>query len=81
MIMVKVSYIEESYRRMGLGRFMMTALEKCAELWKMEKVVLTVLKNNSDAREFFSKLGYLLDETSPDANEKADYEILSKELI
>ncbi|XP_055378260.1 N-alpha-acetyltransferase 40 [Condylostylus longicornis] len=72
--------IEQDFRRIGLGRFMMAALEKCAEFWNMEKVVLTVLRNNYDAKAFFSKLDYKLDETSPDDNEKVDYEILSKVL-
>lgn len=73
--------IETESQRKGLGKFMMTALENCAKHWEMEKVVLTVLKNNPIASEFFSKIGYTLDETSPDVLEKAEYEIFSKKLI
>lgn len=72
--------IEKSSQRQGLGKFMMNALEMCAKHWDMEKVVLTVLKNNPIAGEFFRKVGFILDETSPDVLEKADYEILSKQL-
>ncbi|XP_055907721.1 N-alpha-acetyltransferase 40 [Eupeodes corollae] len=72
--------IEKSFQRQGLGKFMMTALENCAKHWEMEKVVLTVLKNNPIAAEFFRKIGFVLDETSPDILEKAEYEILSKQI-
>lgn len=70
--------IEPSAQRQGLGKHMMLALEQCAKHWKMEKVVLTVLKNNDNAQAFFKAIGYTLDDSSPDVLEKADYEILSK---
>lgn len=73
--------IEKSSQRKGLGKFMMIALEECAKYWGMEKIILTVLKNNKDGMEFFIKLGFSVDETSPDKSEKADYEILSKKLL
>ncbi|XP_061402893.1 N-alpha-acetyltransferase 40 [Musca vetustissima] len=70
--------IEPSAQRQGLGKHMMLALERCAKHWKMDKIVLTVLKNNDNARAFFKTIGYVLDDSSPDILEKADYEILSK---
>lgn len=70
--------IEPIAQRQGLGKHMMLALERCANQWKMEKVVLTVLKNNENAKAFFKVIGYNLDDSSPDILEKADYEILSK---
>ncbi|TMW53306.1 hypothetical protein DOY81_001606 [Sarcophaga bullata] len=70
--------IEPSAQRKGLGKHMMMALEQCAKHWKMEKIVLTVLKNNENAQAFFKAIGYTLDDSSPDILEKADYEILSK---
>lgn len=70
--------IEPSAQRKGLGKHMMMALEQCAKHWKMEKVVLTVLKNNENAQAFFKAIGYTLDDSSPDILEIADYEILSK---
>jgi hypothetical protein len=42
-------------------------------------VVLTVLKNNAAAVQFYARLGYALDETSPEEG-KAPYEIRSKAL-
>jgi len=73
--------IEVTMQRQGLGKFMMKALEQCALYWQMEKIVLTVLKNNSNAAAFFRAVGYTLDDSSPDVLEKADYEILSKQII
>ncbi|XP_075147522.1 N-alpha-acetyltransferase 40 [Haematobia irritans] len=73
--------IDPSAHRQGLGKHMMSALEKCAKHWKMDKVVLTVLKNNVNAQGFFKSMGYILDDSSPDILEKADYEILSKSVL
>lgn len=49
--------VEREYQRKGLGAFMMKALECISEHFKMEKLVLTVLKNNPDACRFYDKLG------------------------
>ncbi|KAI4472726.1 hypothetical protein M0802_016541 [Mischocyttarus mexicanus] len=73
--------LEESVRGKGLGRFMMQALESMAFKHKMQKVVLTVLKNNPPALHFFYALGYKLDNTSPPNSEKKDYVILSKQVL
>lgn len=70
--------VDKSVQRQGLGRFIMSALDECAKHWGMEKVVLTVLKNNTGAISFFKTNGYDLDDSSPDILENADYEILSK---
>ncbi|XP_017877824.1 N-alpha-acetyltransferase 40 [Ceratina calcarata] len=70
--------LESSVRRKGLGQFMMTALECMAANNKMRKVVLTVLKHNPSAIQFFYSVGYKMDKTSPPASEQVDYIILSK---
>lgn len=47
----------------------------------MQGVMLTVMSGNMAAREFYSKLGYRVHNTSPgydDATEAAGYEILHK---
>lgn len=72
--------IEPTVQRQGLGKFMMTALERCAQYWHMEKVVLTVLKSNANAMNFFKTIGYTLDASSPDILDKAEYEIWSKQI-
>lgn len=49
--------LESTVRRKGLGHFMMSALEAMASENKMRKVVLTVLKLNPSAMQFFYSLG------------------------
>ena len=71
-------HIEKNYQRHGLGTFLLQALEEVAKHYNMEKLVLTVLNNNEDAKEFFMKVGFKLDDTSPDTFEESDYQILSK---
>lgn len=48
--------VEENYQRKGLGRFIMELLETIAKAWKMEKIILTILKNNSIASNFYNGL-------------------------
>uniref|UniRef100_A0A7G3AM73 N-alpha-acetyltransferase 40 n=1 Tax=Lutzomyia longipalpis TaxID=7200 RepID=A0A7G3AM73_LUTLO len=72
--------LEESARRKGLGSHMMSILEKAAAHWRMEKIVLTVLKNNPSGMDFFRKIGYTTDETSPGREENQPYEILSRDI-
>ena len=72
--------LEEEVRRKGLGKFMLQVLELVGFTANMKKVILTVLKHNPGAKEFFTSLKYTLDETSPEDNmiEQYPYEILSK---
>lgn len=71
--------VEQESQRKGLGEFMMSALERMAKIWSMERLVLTILTNNDGAMRFYKRLGYVLDETSPDKSDEPSYEILSKE--
>uniref|UniRef100_A0A182WHD3 N-alpha-acetyltransferase 40 n=1 Tax=Anopheles minimus TaxID=112268 RepID=A0A182WHD3_9DIPT len=73
--------VEAEYQRKGLGAFMMKALEKMAQHFSLEHVVLTVLKNNDDGMRFYRRLGYKVDEMSPDKEENAAYEIMSKPMF
>ncbi|KOX70417.1 N-alpha-acetyltransferase 40 [Melipona quadrifasciata] len=70
--------LESAVRRKGLGHFMMSALESMASKNKMRKVILTVLKHNPSAMQFFYSLGYKIDKTSPSTSDQLDYIILSK---
>lgn len=67
-------------RRQGLGKFMLQILELIAFSNGMKKVILTVLKNNPGAIEFFKSMNYEVDDTSPidDAFDTYDYVIMSK---
>ena len=59
----------------------MKALESLSKVWELERVVLTILTNNEGAKRFYkNRLGYSLDEMSPDKNDETAYEILSKEI-
>ncbi|KFB39091.1 AGAP008428-PA-like protein [Anopheles sinensis] len=73
--------VESEYQRKGLGAFMMKALERMAQHFSMERVVLTVLKNNEDGMRFYQRLGYEVDEMSPGKEENAAYEIMSKSMM
>lgn len=73
--------VDSEFQRKGLGAFMMRALEKMAQHYGMERVVLTVLKNNDDGMRFYKMLGYDVDETSPDKADNVAYEILSKSML
>jgi len=70
--------VSSTARRMGLGKMMMQQLWKIGSSWKMKKTMLTVLKENTAAFEFYTKLGFAIDETSPSKFEQeVDYEIMS----
>ena len=71
--------IDKEHQRKGLGRRLMCLVEQLAAATNMTKVVLTVFRANKGAMEFYEKLGYTVDETSPSQHgEWTDYEILSK---
>eukprot|EP00198_Chlamydomonas_reinhardtii_P013340 XP_001702677.1 predicted protein [Chlamydomonas reinhardtii] len=58
--------VARAAQQRGLGRAMMELLEQIAWGAGMSKVMLTVFTENVPALAFYSKLGYRLDETSPD---------------
>lgn len=70
----------EDVKRKGLGKFMSQLLELIAFKNNFKKVVLTVLKHNANALEFYKSMRYMIDETSPedDFEEQFCYFILSK---
>lgn len=70
-------------QRRGLGQRLMGVLEHMALQAGMSKVMLTVFKENTAAVNFYRKLGYSLDASSPDhaacgGVTSAGYHILSK---
>lgn len=72
--------IEAEYRRLGIGRYLMNILQTLATKYRMRKVILTTLKENTGAFEFYTKaLKFTIDKNSPSCfDQVADYEILSK---
>jgi len=68
-------------RRGGIGTTMMKQLSRIGSSYRMEKVMLTVLKDNNAALEFYKRIGLGVDETSPSmSEEEVDYEIMSRSL-
>lgn len=74
-------------RGRGLGVLLMTRMEEIGRLVGLEKAMLTVFKCNATARRFYEKVGYEVDEYSPQPRrlrngtiKEFDYLILSKRL-
>ena len=79
---IAVMYVYEllilpDFQKKGLGKELMIKAEWIAQHMKMEKMMLTVFRSNSNALEFYRVLGYSMDEISP---LDRDYIILSKSL-
>ena len=71
--------VDQRFQRHGLGKALMAISEKIAVQAEVSKVMLTVFKKNQDAMEFYRRLNYEIDSSSPSMHkELADYEILSK---
>lgn len=54
------------FRQFGLGKFMMNRLETLAKKTKMRKVMLTVFKSNTNARQFYDRLGFKVEYSTPE---------------
>ncbi|KAH8102464.1 acyl-CoA N-acyltransferase [Cristinia sonorae] len=63
-------------RGFGLGKQLMDFLASIGKKWRMECLMLTVLKVNKGAIRFYKSYGLQVDEYSPD-DPDCDYEILS----
>ncbi|KAH9847356.1 acyl-CoA N-acyltransferase [Lenzites betulinus] len=58
--------VSEAYRNAGLGRFFVEKLTTIGKHWGMSKIMLTVLKSNAAARQFYGKTGFEVDPISPE---------------
>lgn len=58
--------VSKHVRRYGLGRWLTLKLADIGAEWGMQKVVLTVFKANQPALSFYTSVGFLIDESSPD---------------
>ena len=72
---------------LGLGKQLMLTLEDIGWRVGLEKAMLTVFKSNTKALRFYDRLGFVVDEYSPQPRKlrngtvkEADYLILSKRL-
>jgi len=67
--------VEQTKKRLGLGRLLMRACEKIAVELGLKHMALTVLKKNEGARAFYEKIGY---EETDHAPADAHYVIMRK---
>ena len=80
-------HLEEEVRGKGFGKRLMTIIEETGRRTGMAKSMLTVFVCNAAAMEFYERLGYRIDEFSPEPRKlrngvvkEPDYHILSKRL-
>ncbi|KAJ5610534.1 hypothetical protein N7510_007253 [Penicillium lagena] len=79
-------HLSPAARGRGLGRELMERMERIGRAVGVEKAMLTVFESNETACRFYYRLGYEIDEYSPQPRRlrngtiKADYLILSKRL-
>lgn len=81
-------HIAEHCQGSGLGKYLMGQMEDVGRKAGVKKAMLTVFRANEQARGFYAKLGYEVDDYSPRPKrlrggivKEADYIILSKPLI
>ncbi|TDL28728.1 acyl-CoA N-acyltransferase [Rickenella mellea] len=80
--------IASQARRMGLGAALVHNLECIGRALVMEKLMLTIFRANTDAKQFYILNRFAIDDTSPDSSQGkeggeegqsiCDYEMLSK---
>lgn len=69
-------HVDTEHQRQGLGEELMRISRTLATAFKMDKIMLTVFRSNQPALQFYNKLNFSTDKSSPAKNE-ADYMILS----
>lgn len=80
-------HLSPTAQGLGLGKQLMLTLEDIGRRIGLEKAMLTVFKSNTKALRFYDRLGFAVDEYSPQTRKlrngtvkEADYLILSKRL-
>jgi len=77
--------VHPSHRSLGLGKHLMTIIERLSSIMGMQRIMLTAFRSNRKAIRFYElRCGYKVDETSPsnfNDDVECDYEILSKEVV
>lgn len=72
-------HVHKEFQRQGLGDELMRMATSFGIEFKMDKTMLTVFRSNQVALQFYNKLNFITDKSSPAKNE-ADYMILSSKL-
>ncbi len=73
--------IGNDLRRKGVGRLLMSVLQRLQTVYHMRKTMLTCFKHNVPALLFYKSIGFGVDANSPSfhGNSMAEYEILSNQ--
>ncbi|KAH9968961.1 acyl-CoA N-acyltransferase [Russula dissimulans] len=71
--------VSQSAQRGGIGKTLMGCLYNIAREWKMQKVMLTVFKDNQSAFLFYKAMGFHVESVEEwvDEDEEVDYWIMS----
>lgn len=72
-------HVHRNFQRQGLGDELMRMARCFATEFRMDKVMLTSFRSNTLALQFYKKLKFIPDKSSPAKNE-ADYVILSSKV-
>ena len=80
-------HLREAIRGIGIGKHLIEAIQRVGEETRMEKMMLTIFEENLEARIFYERLDFSMDEFSPGPRKlrggivkEPDYAILSKAL-
>lgn len=69
-------HVDRDFQRKGLGEYLMEVANSLSRSFNMDKTMLTVFRANKQALQFYKKLRFSPDKSSPESNEQ-DYIILS----
>lgn len=72
-------HVDIDHQRQGLGEELMRMSRTIATAFKMDKIMLTVFRSNQPALQFYNKLRFSTDKSSPGKDE-ADYMVLSSKI-
>ncbi|EPQ60753.1 hypothetical protein GLOTRDRAFT_135380 [Gloeophyllum trabeum ATCC 11539] len=64
--------VSRAAQRHGLGKHLMQQVYNVGQRWRMQKVMLTVLKANVAANRFYESQGFVIDPTSPGYAERVE---------
>jgi GNAT superfamily N-acetyltransferase len=76
-VMVFSMWVEPESRRLGVGRELIDALEAWARDWGARRSVLWVFAGNEPALRFYERLGFTLENDTPDAQIGRSYGALA----
>jgi len=75
--------VSQSVQRGGIGKTLIGCLYNIAREWKMQKVMLTVFRENQSAFLFYKAMGFHVESVEEwvDEDEDVDYWVMSKDVV